>query len=128
MACIHSSPNVLARSLLLASVSVLVSPLIAVAQTRSQDLPSVIVDAPKPQRANVVRAPRSARAARPARVPAPSPQTASDQNQGTRGALAVLSAQQALAEINQTPGGVALVPASAYRNSTVANTIKDILD
>ncbi|OYU60770.1 MAG: TonB-dependent receptor, partial [Bradyrhizobium sp. PARBB1] len=47
---------------------------------------------------------------------------------GTRAALAVLSAQQALKEINNTPGGVALVPAEAYRNSTVANTIKDILD
>ena len=42
--------------------------------------------------------------------------------------LGVLSVQQAIAEINQTPGGVALVPAAAYRNSTVANTIKDILD
>src|SRR5439155_9335072 len=30
--------------------------------------------------------------------------------------------------INHTPGGVALVPAAAYKNSTVANTIKDILD
>ena len=40
----------------------------------------------------------------------------------------MLSAQQALKEINNTPGGVALVPAEAYRNSTVANTIKDILD
>ena len=40
----------------------------------------------------------------------------------------MLSAQQALTEINNTPGGVAIVPAEAYRNSTVANTIKDILD
>ena len=40
----------------------------------------------------------------------------------------MLSAQQALTEINNTPGGVAVVPAAAYRNSTVANTIKDILD
>ena len=31
-------------------------------------------------------------------------------------------------DIKQTPGGVAIVPAEAYRNSTVANTIKDILD
>ena len=36
--------------------------------------------------------------------------------------------QQALRDIQQTPGGVAIVPAEAYRNSTVANTIKDILD
>ena len=32
--------------------------------------------------------------------------------------------QQALRDIQQTPGGVAIVPAEAYRNSTVANTIK----
>ena len=36
--------------------------------------------------------------------------------------------QQALRDIQQTPGGVAIVPAEAYRNSTVANTIKDVLD
>ncbi|WP_373011883.1 TonB-dependent receptor family protein, partial [Bradyrhizobium sp.] len=55
-------------------------------------------------------------------------QAAAGEGGGTRAALAVLSAQQALKEINNTPGGVALVPAEAYRNSTVANTIKDILD
>ena len=43
-------------------------------------------------------------------------------------ALTVLTVQQALRDIQQTPGGVAIVPAEAYRNSTVANTIKDILD
>ena len=36
--------------------------------------------------------------------------------------------QQAIRDIQQTPGGVALVPAGAYRNSTVSNTIKDVLD
>jgi iron complex outermembrane receptor protein len=93
-------------------------------------LPPVTIDAPKPQRTISVRSPRTAarstRALR--RVPRSAPQIASDQGEATRGALAVLSAQQALAEINQTPGGVALVPAEAYKNSTVANTIKDILD
>ena len=50
-------------------------------------------------------------------------------NELARGpALTVLTVQQALRDIQQTPGGVAIVPAEAYRNSTVANTIKDILD
>ncbi len=39
-----------------------------------------------------------------------------------------LTAQQALREIQQTPGGVALVTADSYKNSTVANTIKDVLE
>lgn len=124
-----SSARVLARSLLLASASILVSPLGAVAQTTRQDpLPSVTVDAPQPKRAAATRTPQrsGARTARPARVPAATPAIAS--NQGSKAALGVLSVQQALAEINQTPGGVALVPAEAYRNSTVSNTIKDILD
>ena len=43
-------------------------------------------------------------------------------------ALTVLTVQQALRDIQQTPGGVAIVPAEAYKNSTVANTIKDVLD
>ena len=51
---------------------------------------------------------------------------ASDQARGP--ALTVLTLQQALRDIQQTPGGVAIVPAEAYRNSTVANTIKDVLD
>ena len=79
---------------------------------------------PAPVRPAARRGPRL----RVRQVRAPAPPTASDQGQGVRGALAVMSAQQALTEINQTPGGVALVPAAAYRNSTVANTIKDILD
>ncbi|MGB3867236.1 MAG: TonB-dependent receptor, partial [Xanthobacteraceae bacterium] len=44
------------------------------------------------------------------------------------GSLTVATAQQALREIQHTPGGVALVTAEAYRNSTVANTVKDVLD
>ena len=90
------------------------------------------VTAPEQKRAASARPPRntaqSARAVRQARNPANPPQVPSDQAQGVRGALAVMTAQQALTEINNTPGGVAIVPAAAYRNSTVANTIKDILD
>src|SRR5215217_2720652 len=103
----------LMRSTLLASAAVLVSPLSAEAQSERQSLPPVTVTAPERQRAASARPPRSAarspRAVRQVRVPAP--QTG-DQGQGGRGALAVLSAQQALTEINNTPGRVAIVPAA----------------
>lgn len=102
------------------------------AQSTSQStLPSVTVDAPQPRRDASVRPQRRAARSAPARAargPAAPAQAAAGEGGGTRAALAVLSAQQALKEINNTPGGVALVPAEAYRNSTVANTIKDILD
>ncbi len=124
------SPFGRVRSTLLASAAVLVSPFGAEAQTERSNLPPVTVTAPEQKRAASARPPRSAtQSARAVRqVRAPAPQTAADQGQGGRGALAVMSAQQALTEINNTPGGVAIVPAAAYRNSTVANTIKDILD
>ena len=124
-----ASPVGLMRSTLLASAAVFVSPFSAEAQSERQSLPPVTVTAPEAKRAASARPPRSAtRTARTVRqVRAPAPQTG-DQGQGGRGALAVLSAQQALTEINNTPGGVAIVPAAAYKNSTVANTIKDILD
>jgi iron complex outermembrane receptor protein len=127
---IQSLPSALARSLLLASAGVLVLPFSAVAQTNRQDpLPPVTVEAPQPKRAAAARSPQrsGARAARLARVPAATaPPVASDQTRGP--ALTVLTVQQALRDIQQTPGGVAIVPAEAYKNSTVANTIKDVLD
>lgn len=104
----------------------------AFAQGSSAVLPPITVEAPQQKRASAVRPPRnSARSARFMRSPrtALSPQqTVSEQSAGAPGALTVLTAQQALAEINQTPGGVALVSAEAYRNSTPSNTIKDVLD
>jgi iron complex outermembrane receptor protein len=125
-----ASPAGLVRRTLLSSAAIFVSPLSAEAQTERSNLPPVTVTAPEQKRTASTRppraAPQSARAVRQARAPVPP--TAGDQGQGSRGALAVLSAQQALTEINNTPGGVAIVPAAAYKNSTVANTIKDILD
>src|SRR4030095_5649871 len=103
-------PVGLVRSSLLASAAAFVSPFSAEAQSERQSLPPVTVTAPQQTRA------------------AGAPPPAGDEGQGGRGAMAVLSAQQALTEINNPPGGVALVPAAAYKNSTVANTIKDILD
>ncbi|MCK1519172.1 MULTISPECIES: TonB-dependent receptor [unclassified Bradyrhizobium] len=104
----------------------------AFAQDSSAVLPPITVEAPHQKRTPAVRPPRnSARSARITRSlrTTPSPQEpVSDQSAGAPGALTVLTAQQALAEIDQTPGGVALVSADAYRNSTPSNTIKDVLD
>ncbi|MBR1189575.1 TonB-dependent receptor domain-containing protein [Bradyrhizobium sp. AUGA SZCCT0160] len=102
------------------------------AQTNTQSsLPPVTVDAPTPQRTVSARAPQrsAARTARASRVRNPSPVAPPAASEPARGpALTVLTVQQAIRDIQQTPGGVALVPAEAYRNSTVANTIKDVLD
>jgi iron complex outermembrane recepter protein len=44
------------------------------------------------------------------------------------GSLTVQTAQQALTEIQRTPGSVAIVRAEDYKTSTPAATIKDVLD
>ena len=44
------------------------------------------------------------------------------------GSLSVPNTGEARAEIQQTPGSVALVPDTAYKASTPASTIKDVLD
>ena len=41
--------------------------------------------------------------------------------------LGVKTADQARQDIQQTPGGVAVVAAEDYKNNSVANTIKDVL-
>lgn len=132
MPCLRFLRTAPAREMLIASVSIPLLPHAAVAQASRPELPPVTVEAPREKRAPAVRPPRnaarSARVTRSARTTAPLQQTASEQGAGVPGALTVLTAQQALAEINQTPGGVALVPADAYRNSTPSNTIKDVLD
>ena len=74
----------------------------------------------KPQLKRAMRStPRSNQAGRHAQAPSQAAAPAA-----VPGSLTVLTAQQALREIQQTPGGVALVTADAYKNSTVANTIK----
>ena len=94
-------------------------------------LPPVTVTAPKSKLSPPRRATRSAaqsnQTLRRARVPSRAA-TAAAAPATIPTSLTVATAQQALREIQQTPGGVALVTADAYKNSTVANTIKDILD
>ncbi len=129
MSIARNTQGAFVRSFLLASVAAIVS-VSAAAQTSPQaPLPPVTVDAPQQKRVAAARPSRrsGAPAARASRVsnPAAAP-VVNDQARGP--ALTVLTVQQALRDIQQTPGGVAIVPAEAYRNSTVASTIKDVLD
>ncbi|WP_441278564.1 TonB-dependent receptor family protein [Tardiphaga sp. 172_B4_N1_3] len=118
------------RSVLLASAATLIPGAVSAQSALSTSLPAVTVDAPAQQRATASRKPRNAapnaRAARS--TPAATPARVDAQAPSMPGALTVLTAQQALREIQQTPGGVALVTADAWRTSTPSNTIKDILD
>lgn len=99
------------------------------AQTADQQLPAVTIDAPRIRPALSPRPPRiPQRAMRASRRAVRSPGNPVRDTAAAPAALGVLSAQQALTEIQQTAGGVAIVPAAAYKTSTVANTIKDILD
>jgi iron complex outermembrane receptor protein len=132
-AFLRSRSRVLAHATAFVSTCLVVLP--AAAQSRSDStLPPVTVQAPDqaarpaPARPKPRAASRSTRAMRSA-APAAQPSAAPVASEVARGpALTVLTVQQALRDIEQTPGGVALVPANAYRNSTVSNTIKDILD
>ncbi|CAN5257613.1 TonB-dependent receptor [soil metagenome] len=99
------SVSIRTRSILLASAAAVATVSYAHAQTAPQELPPV-----------VVQAERQAQPAAASSAPVnPQPQ------------LGVQTAQQALKEIQQTPGGVAIVAAEDYKNNSVASTIKDIL-
>ncbi|ABD90007.1 TonB-dependent receptor family protein [Rhodopseudomonas palustris] len=116
------------RRALLASAATLVTGA-ASAQSASTSLPTITVESAAPQRTVSARKPRQVtgggRSARQVTPAAPSPNSA---GQGTRapGSLTVPTAQQALKEIDRTPGAVAVVPDTAFKNGP-ANTVKDIL-
>ncbi|WP_315763589.1 TonB-dependent receptor family protein [Bradyrhizobium sp. SZCCHNS2005] len=93
---------------------------------QSSPLPPVNVEPPRPQQARatssgVNRARRAARTPQPTtRQPVAAPAQPST-------SLTVPDTQQATRTIEQTPGAVALVPDTAYKNAP-AQTIKDVLD
>lgn len=110
------SVSMRARSMLLASVSfaAISHGTQSYAQTASQTLPTVNVEGeskPRPARNRVVIPTRAA----------PNPAPAAPEQ------LGVKTADQARQDIQQTPGGVAIVAAQDYKNNSVASTIKDIL-
>jgi iron complex outermembrane receptor protein len=110
------SVSMRARSILLASVSIaaVAQSTQSFAQSAPQTLPTVNVEGesqPRPARSRVVIPTRAAQSPAPA-VPEQ---------------LGVKTADQARQEIQQTPGGVAVVAAQDYKNNSVASTIKDVL-
>ncbi|OQW53789.1 MAG: ligand-gated channel protein [Proteobacteria bacterium SG_bin9] len=117
------------RAVLFASTILLLPSSDLAAQTANQPLPQVTVDAPAERRqARPAQPRRGARTARAPRRAVPQAQQTQVVVNAQASALTSPAAEQALRTIQQTPGGVALVPAGAYRNSTPANTIKDVLD
>lgn len=114
-----------ARWLGLASAALVLVPSSSSSQPVSS-LPPVIVT---PERAapprNVQRAKRGSAARTTLRVTAAPAAPAAPP---VPGSLTVMTAQQALNEIQRTPGGIAIIRAQDYRNSTPAVTIKDALD
>lgn len=118
------SVSIRTRSILLASafIAVVVPCAEAFAQTASQNLPPVTVEAERQPR------PVRNRSARPANVQAAPASTAPVASApATPAPLGVKTADQARQDIQQTPGGVAVVAAEDYKNNSVANTIKDVL-
>jgi len=119
------------RGILLASAAALIPGAVSAQSAPATTLPAVTVDAPAQQRPHAGRKPRQAlphaHVARSNGAPATTPIAATAIGR-VPGALTVLTAQQALRDIQQTPGGVALVTADAWKNSTPSSTIKDILD
>ena len=123
------------RSLLLASAAAFLS-FPAEAQTSSQSqLPPVTVDAPQQRRAAATRpaqpaATRTARVRRAAPATAPPGSTSAPAATGLEtppgASLTVPTTEQARAIINRIPGGVELVPDTAFKNGP-ANTVKDVL-
>lgn len=116
------SVSLRARSMLLASVSIaVVSPFAdALAQSVPQSLPPVVVETTRQP-----RAPRNT-AAQPVSAPAttaPVPMTST-----TPPPIGSETAEQARQQIQQTPGGVDVVAAEDYKYSSVAATIKDVLE
>ncbi|MET0444498.1 MAG: TonB-dependent receptor plug domain-containing protein, partial [Pseudorhodoplanes sp.] len=116
------------RSALLASAAALMADAASAQSPAPNALPAATVEAPALRRAAAPRPRREARPmlrAAPRAAPLPSPAASGP---SVPGALTVATAQQALQQIQRTPGGVALVTADAWRNSTVSNSVKDILD
>jgi len=118
------SVSVRSRSILLASVSIFaVAPFTPVhAQTAPQNLPTVTVEAER--QARPVRQGGARRASPQPTSASSAPVSAAPAKPGP---LGVKTADQARQDIQQTPGGVAIVAAEDYKNNSVASTIKDVL-
>lgn len=123
-------PGVLAASVALASTTSLIS-FQALAQT--SQLPPVSVNPPQQQRPGANRPAQQRRAntqavrrTTPPQAGRATPSVTTGLETPAGGSLTVPGIAQARALIDRTPGGVALVPDSEFKNGP-ANTIKDVL-
>lgn len=97
-------------------------------------LPPVVVEQTATPAKKAKKKTASKKAAAPSSAPVvPSEAAAPSTNNGVgvtvrAGSLTVPNTAEAQTAIQQTPGGVALVPGSAYQTSTPATTVKDVLD
>lgn len=109
---------------------------VASAQSASSEatpLPPVVVEQTAvPAKAKTKKKSAAKKSSAPSNVAtAPSAEAAASQGVGTTaraGSLSVPNTGEARDIIQQTPGGVELVPDTAYKASTPASTIKDVLD
>ena len=118
------------RALCVAAVAILsdAATTLSFAQTPPQgSLPSITVDSPRVREAARARPASSGRRSARVRARSVSPVTPPP-SQAVPNSLTSPSTAQAQADIWRTPGGVTLVAASDYRQGTVSNTLKDILD
>jgi len=100
----------------------------ALAQSPNQPLPPVIVEAPKQKAAPKKPAAKAATAA-PKAAPAPMPAAVVDPAATPPGgSLTVPTTAQAQAILAKVPGSVVVIPDTAYKYTTPALNIKDVLD
>ncbi len=95
----------------------------AAGKARAQALPPMVVETPAKA---TPKAP--AKAAKKQAVEAPPPPVADLAATPTSGSLTVPTTVQAEAILARIPGSVAVVPDTAYKTSTPAATLKDVLD
>jgi len=127
-----SAPRRLRGYLLAGTALILAST--ANAQTDPTDLPPVNVDAPRQKREPTLHASRSKgetrRTIRATRAPASPTISPASSGAGTgtasTGSLTAPNTAQATAEVQRTPGGVEVVPDTAFKDGP-ANTAKDVL-
>ena len=109
----------------------------AFAQSKNETLPlppvvveqSAVVPAPAKPAKKTAKAKQSAPSTPVAAAPPPDAASGGQPLVGTRsGSLSVPNTAEARVEIDRTPGGVELVPDTAYKPSTPAATLKDALD
>jgi iron complex outermembrane receptor protein len=103
----------------------------SLAQEAATELPpvNVVTTMPKAKLAQAKTSTSPSTASAPQQAAAETQPTEAGVAPGTRsGSIGVPNTAEATADINRTPGGVEVVPDTAYKTSTPAATIKDALD